>query len=133
MKAIGENKGRFLVKIILVAGSLVLIFVGIGILKEVLAKKQIQEEIRKLQVEAEKIGHENALTQERIAYLSSEDYQKREAKDKLNLQSPDENVVIIKSSVSSAETKMPEVTRTVPPKIEIRANYAKWWEHFFQY
>lgn len=132
MQSSGEKKSLFLTKIVLIGGLLAIFFVGMAVFREMKNKKQIQDEIEKLQAEAEKINRENLLTQERIAYLNSEDYRKKEAKDKLNLQSPDENVVIIKSSAGSAETNTSPEIPLDPPKILAKENYIKWWEYFFK-
>ncbi|MCX6763514.1 MAG: septum formation initiator family protein [Candidatus Moranbacteria bacterium] len=121
------------VKIIFLIGVVALIYVSVSLSREFQKKRQIQEEIRKLQEEAQKISRENSAIQEKIAYLESHDYQEKEAKDKLNLQKPDEKVVVVRKSVSE-ENRIPvsqeEIAETVPEKPSI-PNYQKWWNYFF--
>lgn len=122
------------VKFVLVAGAVALIFIAVAIYREVAKKKEIQEKIEQLQQEAEKISRANALTQDKIAYLESRDYQEREAKDKLNLQSPDEQTVIIKPTLVEKENKIETVDlSSVPPAAPQTSNPIKWWNYFFKY
>jgi cell division protein FtsB len=111
-------------------------FILASVWKEMKKKKEIQDKITQLQQEAEKISRENSNLEERIAYLGSDDYKQKEAKDKLNLQSPGENVVIIKKN--AAKEDVPQEKQADPigsPKNEAEAtsNPKKWWNYFFGY
>ena len=100
-------------------------------------KKQIQKEIAKLQKEAEKINKENFEIKEKITYLESKDYKEREAKDKLNLQSPGEKVVFVKPSVvrksdNPQENLIENDGETVIENEKSKvSNSEKWWKYFF--
>lgn len=109
-------------------------FITFYITKESSKKKQIQNEIAALQKEAEKIGRENADIRDKIAYLQSKDYQEREAKDKLNLQNPNETLVVIKpNTVKEAAPPKEEPSKPLPPMPPSGPNYIKWWNYFFEY
>ena len=131
-----SEKGRIspiFVKIILVLGVVIFVFVAIAIYKETSKKNQIQSEIQKLKDEAEKIGKDNSNIQEKIAYFQSQDYMEKEAKDKLNLKSPDEQVVVVKPTIMK-EAQAPEQKDPVaPPQVVVVANHLKWWNYFFKY
>lgn len=133
MRDNSEGNKSFLIKTILFFGVVAMIFIGLAIFREMRAKKQIQNEIEKLQIEAEKIQRENILSQEKLAYLESKDYQEKEAKDKLSLQNADEKVVIIKPTVVKNEENKNENTERTQIKILDRENYLKWWDYFFKY
>lgn len=126
----------FLLKLAAIAVIAAIFFAGASIHDEVSKKNKIQSEINKLQQEADKISQENVKLGEKIAYLESREYQEREAKDKLNLQSPDESLVIIKPGVVkeiNAETEN-SIAETPPATDEkIVSNYKKWWDYFFKY
>ena len=132
------NNGRskikaFFLKVTIFIGIVVLAFISVGIYKEMSQKKQIQSQIQQLQQEAQQITHDNALAQEKIAYLESKDYQEKAAKDNLNMQSPDENAVIVKPSVvqNRETTKVTDYPAPpVPPQVP---NHVKWWDYFFKY
>lgn len=127
-----KKKRSFLAKGVIFLGAAVLVFAGIASYKEISKKKQIQAEIEKLSLEAEKISRENALTQEKIAYLESPDFKEKEAKDKLNLQNLGENVVIVKPTVASKdEVASSSPAAAVPNSPEI-SNFIKWWNYFFK-
>jgi cell division protein FtsB len=128
-----KNKNSFLPKLVLICGFFILAAVSFFLAKEYYRKKQIQNEIQKLEQEAAKIDRDNLEIQDKIAYLESRDYQEREAKDKLNLQNPGENVVVIKPGV--AKEPVPQVenenlTQPMPPNV---SNPQKWWRYFFKY
>jgi chromosome segregation ATPase len=111
---------------------IVIILVLLALARETYKKNQIQREIESLQEKARQIDRENADVQEKISYLESRDYQEKEAKDKFNLQEPNENVVVIR----------PGIVKEIPPE-EIRVkniiaeekriiNPLKWWQYFFK-
>jgi cell division protein FtsL len=132
-----ENRGKFLLlKFITVLCLAGIIFVSMSVWKEIKKKKEIQNEITTLQQEAEKISRDNSSLEEKIAYLGSEDYKEKEAKDKLNLQSPGENVVVIKQNAAKIENSESKQDAIAPAPQEVifeAANYKKWWNYFFKY
>lgn len=128
-----KNKKSFLPKLVLICGFFVLAAVIFFLTKEYYRKRQIQREITGLEQEAAKINRENLEIQEKIAYLQSRDFQEREAKDKLNLQNPGENVVVIKPGVAreqAVETEGENMPQPLPPAVP---NQQKWWNFFFKY
>ena len=123
-----------LIKIGLLAGVAVLFFVIAAIHKETVKKNQIQAEIDKMKAEAEKTAKDNSTLQERINFLSSKDYMETEARDKLNLKSPDEKVVIVKKNVIRETAPQEEPAKVVIPENRVAvANHVKWWDYFFKY
>ena len=128
-----NGKKRLLAKVFLFLGFIALISMAVFLGKEVYKKRQIQSEISNLQAEAARVNKENLGIQDKIAYLESRDYQEREAKDKLNLQSPDENVVIIKPGVTKEQSAAAEVIPDVQASAPAVPNPKKWWNYFFKY
>lgn len=124
----------FLLRIVILAGLVALGFILFRAYEEYSKKMKIQEEINQLQQEAQKISKENSDFQEKIDYLQSVDYKKIEAKDKLNLQSPGENVVIIKPSQTKDILAQPEEKKSrAVTATDNRNNLRKWWDYFFKY
>ena len=127
-----KNRSSKLTKVLALALILAALGVTWALVKETYRKRQIQKEIALLQGEASRIVQENQTIQERIKYLESQDFQEREAKDKLNLRSPGEEVVIVKTEISnkSKEEKV-EVAEVVElPETRLN-NPQKWWYLFF--
>ena len=102
--------------------------------KEAKRSQQIEKEIEKLRQEAEKIRRDNLIIGDKVSYLESKDYLEKEAKDKLNMQSPDENVVVIKPSLVKKE-EVPDIVRNPERPIENQdkfGNAKKWYDYFFK-
>lgn len=127
-----ERKNSWLIKMIIFLGFVATIFIVLAIFKETYRKKQVQKEINELQNEANKIQGDNLRLADKISYLEGQDYQEKEIRDKLNLQKPDENVVIVKPSLTKKNTEnKPEVNDQM---LVIKAsNPQKWWNYFFKY
>lgn len=120
-------------KVILIPAIIIIILVLVAVTRETYKKNQIQKEIDILQEKAKQINKENLEIQEKITYFESKEYQEKEAKDKLSLQNPDENVVIIKPGITK-ETKIEEIASAFVPKEEQKtSNPIKWWRYFFKY
>ncbi len=120
-------------KIAVLAGIVLSAFIVYISVKEIQRGKQIENEIENLRREAEKIESGNNQLQEKISYLSTQEFRERAAKEKLNLQKPDEKVVIVKPSVSlenieesTAGGGEEEIKEEIP-------NYLKWHNQFFGY
>lgn len=121
----------------LVAAIIILAFVILGLFsystsKEIAKKKAVQKEISSLQEQADNIKKENMALEDRISYLGSKDYQEMQAKDKLNLQSPGENVVIITPGSSSGKSTNSNVDSGENNSASQAPNFKKWWNYFFQ-
>jgi len=121
----------------LVLSIIFLFFIILGIfgystLKEIRKKNQIEKDINSLKQEAEKIKKENMALEERISYLGSDDYREIQAKSKLNLQNPNENLIVItQEPIKKEEEKFKENMIRIQESEEI-PNYQKWWNYFFK-
>lgn len=93
---------------------------------------QIDLEIEKLKTEAEKIRQGNENLRDKIAYLETADFEEAVAKEKMNLQKPDEKVVIIKPSLSAEDSRPAAEENGEESAPEDPANYIKWWNQFFK-
>jgi len=125
----------FFLKLGILIGIILLCLISFSTYKEISKKKKIQNEITKLQEEAKKINKENLDIQEKISYLESRDFQEKEARDKLNLQKPGENIVIIKPTIleNNAEEKKAEGNSVQKNSVEKISTSIplKWWNYFF--
>lgn len=126
------QKGSVLAKLFLLAAAAVLVFVSVSISKEAYKRKQIQAEIDKLRAEADKVSWENSLLREKIVHLESVDYREKEAKDKLSLQSPDEQVIVVKPSVVKQIDEADDPVLAIPIETPKKSNMEKWWGYFFK-
>ncbi|MDO9231767.1 MAG: septum formation initiator family protein [bacterium] len=111
-------------------------FLSFSLYKEFSKKKMVENEIEALKEQAEKIKQENMSLEERIAYLGSQDYQKIQAKDKLDLQDPNENVVVITQDldIPTQKTEESNTSNNVQHNYsqEKTSNFLKWWNYFIK-
>ena len=101
--------------------------------KEHVRNKTIGSEITRLEAESERMRQENLSLKERIAYFSSDAFQEREAKEKLDYRKQDEKVIAVRPSregremdtslLSSEESRYNETDMP---------NHRKWWKLFWQ-
>lgn len=114
---------------------IILGFLSYSAYKEFSKKKEVESEIEILRQQAEKIKQENMNLEERIAYLGSQDYQKIQAKDKLDLQDPNENVVIITQDLAIPVEEKQDFDMQNDNQsayaTEKTSNFLKWWNYFF--
>ena len=129
MKKIGIFSSILIFLVLIAAG-----FVSYKALQEAKRSRQIEKEIEALRQEADKIRQDNGNLQEKIAYFETQDFQEREAKEKLNFQKPDENVAVIKPAPETenlAKANKADENQT-QGKTEKIPNYKKWWNKFFR-
>ena len=124
---------------VIIVVIVILFFLSISVYKEFSKKKKIESDIQALKDQAEKIKQENMTLEERIAYLGSQDYQKVQARDKLDLQDPEENVVVITQDSASLgqESKNEDNLENNNSNqenysSEDSSNFLKWWNYFFK-
>ena len=132
MRKNDEKKSSWLLRVIIFLGIILSGLVIFAVSKEIYIKKEVQKQIDQLDTEAQKIEKENMALSDKISYLESKDYQEKEAKDKLNLQDPGENVVVIKPSLVAGQKNDDE--SPIPDKklIVKVSNVQKWWDYLFK-
>lgn len=127
-----ESVGSWLILSIIFLFFIILGLFGYSTLKEIRKKNQVEKEINSLKQEAEKIKKENMALEERISYLGSNDYKELQAKSKLNLQNPSEDVIIINQEMIKKEKEKSEDSVARIQELEEIPNYQKWWNYFFK-
>ena len=126
------NKKLSVTIILFMCGSLAVGFLLYSTSKVVYRDHKIEKEIEQLKADSERIKNDNRVLQDRIAYFETSEFQERVAKEKLNMQKPDEGVVVIKQSRDGEQQE--EVQENVLPQQENnRPTYLKWWDYFFSY
>ena len=115
------------------AGLGVLVAIGISLGKETYRKRQIQKEVEELQSEIQKINHENSELSNLISYLSTQGFQEKEAREKLNLQKENEKMVVLKKNPEPQNGERPENNPQNSPSSseKMDPNWKKWLNFFF--
>jgi cell division protein FtsL len=119
--------------IFFIAGIILAVFISISAVRESYRSKTIEQEVENLKKEADRIQSENDAMTERIAYFETSEFQEKIAKEKLNLQKPDENVVVVKQRIDQKPLVAQDQASEVQIEGENIQNYQKWWNHFFKY
>ena len=104
--------------------SIALIFVMVFAAKILYQKYQIDREIANLQKQADKIKQDNNQLSYLIQYFSTEQYQEKEAREKLNLQKEGEHVVVLPNGSNMDESNA-QINQN-------QSNIKKWFDYFFK-
>jgi cell division protein FtsB len=132
-----DEKGKpyrsVIIKLLIIIFFAIFVTIIYSIYNQTSKSRAIDLEIKKLQEEADRISRENSQIKEKIKYFESDDFKVIEAKDKLNLQNPEEKVVVVKPGINEQmEKKIQEKTENNSDTVH-EPNYLKWWNYFFQY
>jgi len=122
-------------RVFLFFALLVLIFLAINVGRESYRNYQINQEANRLKKESEQMEKRNNYLAGLMEYFKDESYLEEQARLKLNLKKPGENVLIIEGSrekSQTAEKKTEQKAASPTPEPEEPANYWKWWEYFFK-
>ncbi|MFA5925423.1 MAG: septum formation initiator family protein [Parcubacteria group bacterium] len=114
-----------------VAGLAVLVSIGISLGKETYKKRQVQKEIEGLQTQVKKLNQENGELNNLIAYFSTQEFQEKEAREKLNLQKENEQMVVLRKESENTDQKPATENDLSSPKDDTSPNWQKWLKFFF--
>jgi cell division protein FtsB len=86
-------------------------------------KRQVDIEIARLTEQSDSLSKDNGQLSELIKYLDTPEYKEREAREKLNLKKPGEEVVVLPEGANNGEVASAQA--------ETRSNPEKWFNYFF--
>ncbi|MFH1866719.1 MAG: septum formation initiator family protein [Patescibacteria group bacterium] len=105
-----------------------MIIIVVAIVKNQMRKVELTQEINSLQAKINSFEQKNKELSNLISYFQTNEFREREARLRLNLQKPGEQVVIIpqngESSVLGEQTSGGAGYQA--------NNWQKWWNHFFK-
>jgi len=127
-------------KITLFLLLLCFIWLGLSVADVYYKKYKIAKEVNDLKDQIAKTEKSNQQISAMIDYLSSQSFLEKEAREKLNMKKPGEEVVIIEPSkeVSTSASSFlgggnPENQTSSPVSASIsESNFVKWWKYFFK-
>lgn len=121
----------------------VLVVLAVSFGREWVRHREIQDEISKLQDEAQALQARNLQIADLNTAFRTESFIEREARLKLGMKKPGESVVVIQddgdtsimatdsAEGTAAEASDPRRLLAVEPDCSELANPAKWWHYFF--
>lgn len=121
-----------LIRFLLIAVALgAIIMISLALTQETYRRYQIQKEIEDLKTQAEKKERDNQKLSSMLEYFKTQDFQEKEAKEKLSVQKEGEKVLMVTGDRNSETKTEEEVQAANEPKKDERTNPRKWWDYFF--
>lgn len=123
------KKRGIIFKLFTLAGFVLLIFVSLALGKEIYRRYQINQEIKSVEDEIERLEKRNKELQALVDYLASPSYKEIQARQNLGLQKPGEQAVAVEPApaASAQDNQNP-----AEPKEENLSNPHRWWNYFFE-
>lgn len=122
------RKKRLIFKFLTLIGLVLLVFVSVALSKEIYRRYQINQEIKKVKQEIEKLEKKNKELSALIDYLNTDSFKEIQARQNLGLQKEGETAVAIEPGLAH-EVEQETFFETDEEK-QI-SNPRKWWNYFF--
>lgn len=131
-------------RLLFIINAVVLVALGFSFGREWVRNREIQSEIARLQTEAQSLQARNLQIADLNTAFRTESFIEREARLKLGMKKPGENVVVIQGDGSTpvvatdsvegtaAEAADPRILLALEDDSEELANPSKWWQYFFR-
>lgn len=133
MKKQGFIKRLVYSKSFFAIGLIILILFTLTLGKRILERHKINQEIKELKQEIEKLENRNGELLKLIEYLNTSSYIEEAARIKLGLQKPGESVVIVpKEFFSENKANGDLVSSGIDEQAKEESNVVKWWKYFFK-
>lgn len=108
-------------------GACFLVFMAVIEIRQFREKSKVRQEIKNLTQQAEQIEQKNKDLTNFIAYLKTEGYKQRAAREQLNLKKEGELVYSIPLENKNVKYENSKGNNNQNES----ANYIKWWKYFF--
>lgn len=115
----------FTKKALLVLAALAVFAVGSGLIQLVIRRRSVDADIARLEAEAEQLEGKNGEMTTLIQRFQTTAFLEREARLKLNMQKPGEEVIVIERNDTAAPAALAAVLGVQTP------NWKRWWWYFF--
>lgn len=115
-----------------IAGIILTGIISTRAAQEAYRNRKIEKEVNELKNEALQIQNENAKIQKKIEYYSTPGFVEKISKDKMNMQKPDEKVIVVNQEIAR-EPQIAGVQQNQVQNEQYAPNYLKWWNFFFKY
>lgn len=130
-------------RLLFLINAVVLVALGASFGREWVRNREIQSEIARLQEEAQSLQARNLQIADLNTAFRTESFIEREARLKLGMKMPGENVVVIQddsagtvvatdaAGETAVEAADPRILLALDETPEELANPSKWWQYFF--
>lgn len=104
---------------------------GFSVTKELLRKIQVQQEISTLEAQIDELEQRNNKLHDIIAVLNTSSAQDKNARVKLNVQAPGEQVVFFTNTTEDGTITLPDGQELQTVQEDTSSNPKKWYRYFF--
>lgn len=118
-------------KLFLIFCLTLVVLLSVSVVKEMLRKNEINQEIKVLETEIVSLEDNNQELTNLIDYLNSSSWQEKEVKTRLNLKEAGEEVVFIPQENKNMAYNNILSTEQESTKLARLNNTEKWWNYFF--
>lgn len=127
---VGRVRRFFGLKKVLAANAVILCVIAWGFSGEYLRNRRMENEIARLRQDADSLSQKNSELAELSRRFADGGMLEREARTKLNMRMPGEEVVIVRDQPQPAP-RVEEAARAPAGPAERLSNPQKWWRYFF--
>ena len=122
------NHGRKSFLIIVPAALFVIFFVSSSVMRVFFKKSELEQSVSHIEQEIGQLENTNEELRRLIEYLKTPDYARTQARSKLGMHLPGEEVIVITGSAVST----PSLPRQgISEWEEQNSNLERWWKYFF--
>lgn len=115
---------------LLVIEACIVIFLVFAIGKEIIRRQDVQSEVSRLEQQIIQLEQQNIQLAQVLKEMTSDNFQEKEARLKLDLQKPGETVVLIPQTTAEGKIEV-EVKKEFEAQVARSSNAEKWWLYFF--
>lgn len=122
-------------KILFLLALFILVFFSVNLVKEVVNKRDLQQDINKLQAEINSLENRNEELSGLIDYFNSMDFVETEARIKLNLKKPGESIIIVpeEENINNYQDGSSLNRQLISQSVKDLSNPLKWRKYFFSF
>jgi len=127
-------------KMLALVGFIIIVLISIPLAKNISQRYKINQQVKELEQEIANLQNKNSALNQSISYLESDQFVEEQARLKLGLKKPDEQVAVVQTSpnqsansgtvATSSIFNIPGLTASTPNKPI--TNPERWWQHFFK-
>lgn len=105
-----------------------MIFIAMGLVREIVSRYMVNQEIAKIQTEINSLERKNQELSGLVEYLNTDAFKEIQARQNLGMQKDGETAVSIESLPDNINA---QVTVLEDNNESEKSNLEKWWEYFF--
>ncbi|MFA5030066.1 MAG: septum formation initiator family protein [Patescibacteria group bacterium] len=117
---------------ILIIEACLVLFLAFAIGKEIVRREDVQSEVTRLEQQTDSLKKQNIELAQILKEMTSENFQEKEARKKLDVQKTGETVILLpQDSDDGSRTLVVQNSSVSAVTLQEQSNPEKWWAFFF--